>query len=252
MKEQDITWDYVEGLLRQMVANENWNVVTAEDAQEQLNRRLKFIEGIKYEFNKLPPTPPTQEKVEVLTREDRHPCLKANGNLICYCGKCKSEDYPLPADFSTLKDLVDDSVTEITIETPDGWKCNRKGCTTDFLHSHGTYPCLKPTQDTESWMEEFKSLWLFLRTHLPGLGIGDATPAILDFIEHKKQEWEDTSFREGSSIMKSEMEIDIKQARTQGAEAAVDYIMNNDNLNWFKNMETHSEYEKLLYKAKEV
>jgi hypothetical protein len=47
--------------------------------------------------------------------------------------------------FSGFKDLIplmDDSTVEITIETPHGWKCERKGCKTDFRHSHGTYPSL--------------------------------------------------------------------------------------------------------------
>lgn len=51
--------------------------------------------------------------------------------------------------FGRLKDIVDDSVTEITVETPDGWKCDRKGCTADYRHSHGTYPSLSPTPPTQ-------------------------------------------------------------------------------------------------------
>lgn len=36
------------------------------------------------------------DKVEVLQRNDRPACMRANGKFICYCGKCKPEDYPLP------------------------------------------------------------------------------------------------------------------------------------------------------------
>ena len=38
---------------------------------------------------------------------------------------------------------VDDSTTHVTVATPKGWKCKRKGCITGFLHEHSTYPALK-------------------------------------------------------------------------------------------------------------
>lgn len=49
------------------------------------------------------------------------------------------------AKMAALWGLVDDSTTEVTIETPEGWKCDRKGCTADYLHSHGTYAALSHT-----------------------------------------------------------------------------------------------------------
>ena len=41
-----------------------------------------------------------------------------------------------------LSDIVDDSTTEITIETPEGWKCERDTCKVDYLHKHSTYSAL--------------------------------------------------------------------------------------------------------------
>jgi hypothetical protein len=43
-----------------------------------------------------------EEKVEVLERTDRPECYVANGILICRCGKCVPEDYPLPNDYNNL------------------------------------------------------------------------------------------------------------------------------------------------------
>lgn len=41
--------------------------------------------------------------------------------------------------FEELPNVVDTGTTYITVETPEGWKCPRKNCTSDFLHSHNTY-----------------------------------------------------------------------------------------------------------------
>ena len=38
-------------------------------------------------------------QVLIHQRKDRPNCLTANGFLICYCGKCKAEDYRLPKDY---------------------------------------------------------------------------------------------------------------------------------------------------------
>ncbi len=46
--------------------------------------------------------------------------------------------------FEGLKDICDDSTTVMYIPTPKGWKCKRKGCTSDVKHTHTTYDCLKP------------------------------------------------------------------------------------------------------------
>ncbi len=46
-----------------------------------------------------------------------------------------------------LKELsgsVDNGTMHVTVETPDGWKCDKPNCTTDFLHKHATYDCLYP------------------------------------------------------------------------------------------------------------
>jgi len=50
----------------------------------------------------------------------------------------------------------DDSVTEVTIETPDGWKCEREGCTMGYKHSHGTFPA---TTTPEPWEATFDKNW---------------------------------------------------------------------------------------------
>lgn len=54
----------------------------------------------------------------------------------------------LEPSFKRLEDLIDDGMVEITIATPKGWKCERKGCTSDYFHSHGTYSSLLPN-DTQ-------------------------------------------------------------------------------------------------------
>jgi hypothetical protein len=41
--------------------------------------------------------------------------------------------------YEQLKSLVDDGTTYVEVETPKGWKCDRKGCNSDFLHKHSTY-----------------------------------------------------------------------------------------------------------------
>lgn len=41
-----------------------------------------------------------------------------------------------------LKDIVDDGTTVVTIPTPEGWRCERPNCSTDFLHTHTTYSVL--------------------------------------------------------------------------------------------------------------
>ena len=45
-------------------------------------------------------------------------------------------------DKNDLAAICDDSTTHVTIETPEGWKCERPNCPTDFLHEHTTYPSL--------------------------------------------------------------------------------------------------------------
>lgn len=43
----------------------------------------------------------------------------------------------------SLKNLVDDSSTMITIKTRKNWKCPRKNCSADYEHLHGIYPSLE-------------------------------------------------------------------------------------------------------------
>lgn len=43
-----------------------------------------------------------EKKIEVRQRKDRMGCYTANGILVCYCGKCESEDYKLPEDLKSL------------------------------------------------------------------------------------------------------------------------------------------------------
>jgi hypothetical protein len=44
----------------------------------------------------------------------------------------------------SLADLVDNSTTVVTIQTPKGWRCSRPGCRSDIKHTHGVYPSLLP------------------------------------------------------------------------------------------------------------
>lgn len=37
---------------------------------------------------------------------------------------------------------VDDSTTYVEIPTPEGWKCPRANCPTDWYHEHTTYGAL--------------------------------------------------------------------------------------------------------------
>jgi hypothetical protein len=44
--------------------------------------------------------------------------------------------------YSDLKDIVNDTCETVYIDTPEDWVCDKKGCKTDFMHTHGTYPSL--------------------------------------------------------------------------------------------------------------
>jgi len=43
----------------------------------------------------------------------------------------------------------------ITVPTPEGWKCERENCTTDFYHTHGTYPSLEKVKLNELFPDAF-------------------------------------------------------------------------------------------------
>jgi hypothetical protein len=53
-------------------------------------------------------------------------------------------------DLSKLLPLVDNGTTHVTIQTPKGWKCKRKNCTSMFKHTHGIYPSLNAKPRTKS------------------------------------------------------------------------------------------------------
>lgn len=40
-------------------------------------------------------------------------------------------------DYEDLIDMCDDSTTEVTIETPDDFKCDR--CTATYAHTHNVF-----------------------------------------------------------------------------------------------------------------
>lgn len=56
-----------------------------------------------------------------------------------YCDM--KEKIPLK-DLAELVALCDDSTTNVTIATPDGWFCERENCGVDYLHKHTTYAAL--------------------------------------------------------------------------------------------------------------
>ena len=47
------------------------------------------------------------------------------------------------SDLRALANITDNDTQIIYIETPEGWKCERKGCQVDYKHKHGTFTCLK-------------------------------------------------------------------------------------------------------------
>jgi len=44
-----------------------------------------------------------ENMVEIRRKKDNDKCMTANGFLICYCGKCKPEQYKLPEDFKVIQ-----------------------------------------------------------------------------------------------------------------------------------------------------
>ena len=51
--------------------------------------------------------------------------------------------YLADVNLKTLERVVDNGVTVITIPTPEGWRCDRKGCGADYMHSHSTFAMLE-------------------------------------------------------------------------------------------------------------
>lgn len=91
------------------------------------------------------------------------------------------------------------------------------------------YKCeFQPTQDTESWLSDFRQSFWQLYTGYPQ---GTFSTRIEEWIRQKKQEWELAAKRKGFEIgrkLGEETTNDVyilrQEARTQGAEAAVEYI----------------------------
>lgn len=52
----------------------------------------------------------------------------------------------------------DDSVQEVTIPTPEDWKCHKPNCPTEFLHNHTTYESLKPVAEEKEWIEKIEEV----------------------------------------------------------------------------------------------
>ena len=46
----------------------------------------------------------------------------------------------------SLSRIVDDTVEYVSIPTPKGWKCPRKGCKTNYKHKHTIFPSLNRTE----------------------------------------------------------------------------------------------------------
>lgn len=86
----------------------------------------------------------------------------------------------------------------------------------------------KPTQETESWMEEFRGMFVkngrIPCSHSHGESAYVHPENILDFIKQKKQWWTDEGYIRGYKQGKGDRAELIKEARTQGAEAAVALI----------------------------
>lgn len=54
------------------------------------------------------------------------------------------DDPEMPSEeIEMLKKIVDDGTTVVSIPTPRGWKCERKGCKIDYMHEHTTYTALQ-------------------------------------------------------------------------------------------------------------
>lgn len=52
-------------------------------------------------------------------------------------------------DIIELAKIVDNGTTTVYVKTPRGWKCKRKGCPTNFKHTHSTYPSLYANSKTK-------------------------------------------------------------------------------------------------------
>ena len=53
-------------------------------------------------------------------------------------------DYSADKLLHELAGIVDNGTTHVTVETPEGWKCDKPNCPTVFYHKHSTYDCLDP------------------------------------------------------------------------------------------------------------
>lgn len=113
-----------------------------------------------------------------------------------------------------------------------GWKstCPKKGRThfgCGICDKHTFASKTKPTQDTESWEEDMFSFTEDL----------EQAERLIEYIKQKKQEWEDEA---DYKAWKEKNESLWKQARTQGAEAAVEYIKKTTGIE--DDFSIHSDY----------
>lgn len=100
-----------------------------------------------------------------------------------------------------------------------------------------------PTQDTESWEEDVAEFSLSLHKER-SKGYAHFSEVIYQKFKQKKQEWEKCEHRARWEVVQEER---LKEARTQGAEAAVEYMKIHGNWSIF-----NDEYIKALEFAKKV
>lgn len=53
-----------------------------------------------------------------------------------------SENYFKFTEYKKLYNIVSDTVYDVYIPTPKGWRCIKSNCKTKVRHTHGTYSCL--------------------------------------------------------------------------------------------------------------
>lgn len=82
-------------------------------------------------------TPDERNEILCVIRQLNHPVYASGGKLNLKTMRSLWNDMP------GLKDIVDNGTTVVTIPTPKGWRCRRKGCRNRVKHTHGTYPTLK-------------------------------------------------------------------------------------------------------------
>lgn len=88
-------------VLNTLIDRENTRTGEGEKCGESIPSN-KTIRGIESCQNQKGQCPIHDKKVEIIEKKvNEKGCMVANGIMICYCGKCKPEDYSLPKDFPT-------------------------------------------------------------------------------------------------------------------------------------------------------